>query len=69
MSIRQGYPDGLSNGQFYTEIRIIFENLGAFDRALGLNRLQGERTGCVTRNMNYNREISCTLDIGLNIND
>ena len=70
-SIRQGYIGSLSAGQAYTEIRISFENTVGYDRALGLNIVSGQLTGCAVRNIKHQpgREIACTLNIGEHTND
>ena len=53
--IRRGHTDGLSTGDYYTEIRIYFENTEGYDRGLGLGIGDGELTGCSSRNIFFNQ--------------
>jgi hypothetical protein len=66
-ALHQGYPGGLAQGSYYTNIKVTFENWGAFNNLLSIQNINQSLIGCVTRGLINFQEIKCELIGGSDI--
>jgi hypothetical protein len=67
LPLYKGYDSALSQGEFYTEIHVVFENWHAFDNLLEEDNQNDTLVGCVTQGLPSSQEIKCFLQGGSDI--